>query len=274
MFIPRSILCYLGIIIAAAAKAAQPSPRLYINYSIQPPQSDLLAYDLCLLDPHAKADLKPGQELGHRFLAYLSLVELAKGSIAEADAIKRGVPFLAVNEDWASQVMDVATQRWRDFIIEDAAVKAFAKGFDGLFLDTADAVANPAFKDKTQARGAIVAVIRTLHQRWPEKTIILNRGFDLLAEVTPCLSGVLVESVYQSFDPTTKAWRAVPEDGSRWLETRINSVKALKLPVYAVDYVDPTNQPLAEATVRQLLALGCVPLVTTPALNGVIIAPR
>ena len=72
------------------------------------------------------------------------------------------------------------------------------------------------------------------HQRWPKKSIVLNRGFELLPELKDVLSGVLVESVYQGFDPTTKRYRAVDPQGSEWLEARIHEAQALGLAVYAV----------------------------------------
>lgn len=273
MFRLRALLCHMGALIAGVVHGAQPATRLYINYSRTPPPQDLLAYDLCILDPHASVDLHPGQALGHRFLAYLSLVELAKGSPSDAAAQKRGVSFLGNNEAWASRVMDVTAGSWRDFILEDVAAPAMAKGYDGLFLDTADTIAHAGFKDKARARQAVIAIIRALRQRWPEKQLIINRGFDLLPDLAPVLQGVLIESVYQSFDPATKHYRAVPEEGSQWVVTRIREAQRLKLPVYAVDYVSPANPRLAEATLKRLQAIGCTGLITTPALTGQVVAP-
>ncbi len=270
----RAILCHMGALMAGAVSGAQPVTRLYINYTRTPPPQDLVTYDLCILDPHAKADLAPGQALGHRFLAYLSLVELAKGSPADADAQKRGVPFLGTNEDWASHVMDVHSPAWQDFILEDVAAAAMAKGYDGLFLDTADSVAHAALKDnKAGARRAVINMVQALHKRWPDKQLILNRGFDMLPDLANDLNGVLVEGVYQDFDPSTKHYRAVPAEGSQWVTSRIREAQALKLPVYAVDYVAPSNRPLAEATAKRLQALGCTPFITTPGLTGKVLAP-
>ena len=274
MFRLRAILVHLGAVVTGMVSAAQPSPRLYINYSPAPPPQDLLTYDLCILDAHAKADLRPGQELGHLFLAYVSLVELATGSIADADARKRDVPFLGTNEAWSSHVMDVTSRRWRDFILDDVAAPALAKGYDGLFLDTADTASHPAFKDKARARLAVIDMVMAVHRRWPGKQLVINRGFDLLKDLAPVLSGVLVESVYQTFDPATKHYRAVTAEGSAWVVSRIREAQALNLPVYAVDYVTPGDARLADSTAKRLQALRCTALITTPGLKGLIVAPR
>lgn len=270
----RAILRHMGIAAAGVAAAAQPAERLYINYSRTPPAEDLLACDLCLLDPNAKADLHPGQALGHRFLAYLSLVELAKGSPAEAAARKHAVPFLGTNEAWASRVMDVTSQAWRDFVLEEASM-ALAKGYDGWFLDTADAASRTTvFKDTARSRQAVVALVKELRQRWPDRQIIINRGFELLHGLASAVDGVLVESVFQSFDPATRHYRAVSASDSQWLMDRIREAQAMKLTVYAVDYVPPADRKLAGETLRRLQALKCVGLVTTPALKGEIVAPE
>ena len=274
MFRLRAILVPLGAVITGMVSAAQPFPRLYINYSPAPPAQDLLTYDLCILDAHAKVDLHPGQALGHRFLAYVSLVELARDSITDADAQKREVPFLGTNEAWSSHVMDVTSRRWHDFILDDVAAPALTKGYDGLFLDTADTASHPAFKDKARARLAVIDMVRAIHRRWPGKPLVINRGFDLLQDLAPVLSGVLVESVYQTFDPATKHFQAVTAEGSAWVVSRIREAQALKLPVYAVDYVAPGDTRLADTTLKRLQALRCVALITTPGLKGQIVAPR
>ena len=273
MFSLRTILCQLGALFAGVVHAADPSARLYINYSRNPSPQDLLACELSILDPHAKADLKPGHDRGHRFLAYLSLVELAKGSLPEVEAVNRGVPFLAANDHWESHVMDVTSSQWNHFMLDDVAAPAIAKGFDGFFLDTVDAVSHSVFKDKSGAREAVIQMVRELHQRWPTKPIVVNRGFELLDALSPLIAGVLVESVYQSFDPATKSYQTVPEEGTKWVETQIRKAQARKLQVYVVDYVEPTNQRLADETVQRILKLGCIPLITTPGLEGRIVAP-
>ena len=273
MFSLRSFFRHLGVLVTGVATAGQPSARLYINYSLKPPPQDLLACPLTILDPHAVADLRPGQAKGNRFLAYLSLVELARGSPSDAEAGKQHVPFIATNEAWASRLMDVTSPEWRNLVMDRMAVTAFSKGFDGLFLDTVDSVANPAFKNKAQARKALVEVILALHKRWPQAQLVMNRGFDLLPEVASVLNGLLVESVFQGFDPSTKHFQPVNEDGTRWLLSRIREAQERKLQVYVVDYVSPSEQTLAETTAKRILALGCVPLITTPALNGVVVAP-
>lgn len=262
----------MPMLLATGLAAAEPS--LYINYAPAPPAEALLRHTVCILDPAAKADLKPGQAKGNRFHAYLSLVELSTHSSRQAAAKTRGVAFVGENTAWKSQLMDVTGPGWQSFVLGDLAEPAAEAGFDGFFLDTADSLSLlPASVDPTRAKKAVLQAIRALKSRWPEKKIILNRGFELLPELKGSVDGLLVESVYQTFDPATHRHKAVSAEGSRWLEGRIKEAQLLGLTVYAVDYVNPIQTALAAKTALKLRALGAIPLVTTPELNGQVLAP-
>lgn len=263
----RRLLSFF-LFLAGLAKVSGQS--LFIDYSPKPNAAGLLKHELCILDPHAEADLKPAQQKGHRILAYLSLVELAQGSPAAAKAEERQVPKLGKNEAWSSHLLDVRSAAWRTFMIEDCAASAVAQGFDGFFLDTADSVQR--LSDPKAGGRALIDLIRQLHERWPKKSIVLNRGFELLPELKTILAGVLVESVYQGFDPATKRYQAVEPQGSAWLEGKIREAQALGLPVYAVDYVHPIQKALAQRTAERLKKLGCTPLITTHELRGTVLA--
>ena len=65
---------------------------MFIDYSNVPDADKLLAYDLVVLDPAAKADLRPGQRLGNKYLAYLSLVEVRKDAWYLHELKQREIP--------------------------------------------------------------------------------------------------------------------------------------------------------------------------------------
>jgi polysaccharide biosynthesis protein PelA len=247
--------------------------RLFINYSHVPRAVDLLAYDTCILDLHAEVDLKPGKALGHKFYAYLSLVELAAGSPADDLAKKRSVPVIGANENWGSHVLDISSPAWWEHLLEDGAAVAVERGFDGIFLDTADSAARlPG--GAVAHEGRLLDLIHAIHRRWPQQRILINRGFDLLPKLQGVLSGVMVESVFQGFDVATKLYRPNSEADVKWLAAHIKKAQALGLRVYAVDYTPVESLALARETATALRELGCVPLVTTHDLSGIVIAPK
>jgi polysaccharide biosynthesis protein PelA len=262
-----------GLMLAACAPLLMGAePSLYINYSPHPPAAALLQHTVCILDPAAKVDLAPGQAKGNQFFAYLSLVELAAGSPKLAAAESRGVRFVGENTAWNSRLMDITQPEWQTFLLDDLAADIAAQGYDGFFLDTADSATLLPEPLRADGATALEKVVRRLKQRWPEKRLILNRGFDLLAPLQKELDGLLVESVYQTFDGAAGRNKAVPAEGSRWLEGKIRQAQALGLTVYAVDYVSPAQLQLAASTAGRLRALGTVPLITTPDLGGVVLA--
>ncbi len=270
-------LLALGVIGNGWAKPIElVKSRLYVNYSSKPDPQDLTTFDLCILDPGAEADLKPGHTLGHTFLAYISTVEVRAGSPMEKAALKRKLPTAGSNAAWGTQLLDITAPGWMQMIVDDLARDAVAKGFDGFFLDTLDSaeLLTKQSPEKAAAhRAALVGLIKELRAKHPDAKIVLNRGFGLVEEVAADINGVLVESVLQTFDPKTKRYDAVTADGTAWLERRIRSIQMLRLPVYAVDYVQPDQKDLAEETAKKLTALGCIPFVTTHDLDGTILAP-
>lgn len=262
--------------LAGAPVEEKAAPRLYLDYSAKPSPENLAAFDLCILDPAAEVDLEPGHSLGNRYLAYVSTVEARAGSVNEIVAKAAGIPFAGKNESWGTRLVDVAHPGWLAAMMEKVVHPAVVKGFDGIFLDTVDSV---ALLGKTipghekPAREAIAALIREVKKKYPDQSIVVNRGFDLLPEVKALVSGVLVESVFRTCDPKTRTYAAVSAEGTAWIVERIREVQRVGLPVYAVDYVPAAERQLAKATAEKLAALGCVPFVTTIDLQGAALAP-
>lgn len=270
------VALFLFSTLACGKPISSVSSRLYVNYSAKPDAEDLVSFDLCILDPDAQVDLAPGHAMANNYLAYISTVEIRPETEAAKRAVEKKIPILGKNKDWGSELMDVTHPAWQSFVVEDLAAKAIERGFDGFFLDTLDSAALIADGDSekaTKCQRALIQLIGALRERFPSARIVLNRGFDLLDQVSSSVNGVLIESVYQTFDAKTGRHHPVSSEGSAWLEAKVRKIQSLGLPVYAVDYVTPTDSALANKTAAKLTALGCIPFITTPALDGTLIAP-
>ena len=267
----------LAVTIAFGPAGACAARDLYVDYSEKPDPDHLLAYDVCILSPHSKADLKPGQKLGNRYLAYLSLVEVSSDAAYREELVASGIPFLAENTDWGSNLVDVADSRWQEFVTEKLAGPAAGKGFDGFFLDTVDSMATLTAKDPKRAgdfRKGLVGIIRALRKKFPEKQIVINRGFDLLQDLKTTLNGVLVESVFRSFDPKTRDYVAVAPETTAELKTQIARAQEFGLDVYVLDYAAPDDAEAVRLAEKESRALGCIPFVGTRDLQGKIAGAR
>lgn len=264
-------LAALGFQSAEAASKPVP-PRFCVSYDDAPKQGDLAPFEWCILEPSATVDLAPGHRLGQVFLAYVSAVEAQPESINAREAEKRSVPVVGRNDEWQSLLLDVENANWQTMMIEAVIPKALEKGFDGVFIDTLDSAQRlPGYSARTKE--ALAGLIRAVRERFPNKKIVVNRGFDLLPAIGSMIDGVLVESVFQSFDAKTRNYLAVKPSDTEWLTQRIREIQALGLPVLALDYVSPDEPELAMKTARQLEALGCSAFISTPELNGLNLGP-
>lgn len=267
----------LIVLAATLVLASSASSRsFHIDYSPAPDPGDLLAFDLSILSAETNVDLRPKQAAGGKALGYLSLVEVNPGTPAGLAAARAGVPSLGENTAWGTKLMDVTSLLWSQLVLESLAPALVAKGFDGFFLDTADSIAHLAAVDQKrtdQFAEALLGLIKGLRAKYPDKEIVINRGFALLGELEGVVDGVLIESVYRSFDAGSGEFRATSPIDSAALESKIAQLRAGGVEVYAVDYVAPTDTELADKTAERLAQLGAEPLVTTPALDGITLAP-
>ena len=265
-----------GIWLAAGlASATAHAETLYINYSVSVDGARLAAFTTSIIHADAKADLSKAHEAGSKVLAYLSAVEVAPDAPYRKRFLKDKIPVLGRNETWKSDLADVSSPLWAD-LIADLADEAAAKGFDGFFLDTMDSVDVLAEKFPARAeqlRGGLVRTVEEIRKRHPGKPIVINRGFSVLEALRPSISGVLAESLYQTYSFEKAAYGPVGKEESAWLMERLQKAKAMGLPIYVVDYVAPDNRELADGTAQKILSDGFVPFITTPELFGVSLAP-
>ena len=273
----NSIFCVLGVGLTGSQSADAASdpilPRIYVSYHSTPSPADLAPFDWCILEPSAKVDLVPGQRLGQTFLAYVSAVEAGHGTLNEKEAEKHSVPVVGRNDDWHSMLLDVEDDHWLPMMLDVVVPAAIGDRFDGVFIDTLDSAQRlPGYSGRTKE--SLAALIRGIRERYPQKKIVINRGFELLPAVASMIDGVLVESVYRTFDAKTRAYRAVAEADTAWLTQRIREVQAHGRPVFALDYVSPDEPELAMKTARQLEALGCSAFISTPDLQGLNLGPH
>lgn len=274
---PVSLPAALALALLAfhLSPAAEPS-TFYVDYSANPRPDHLLAYDLSIIHPSAQANLAPGQQLGNRYLAYLSVVEIAPDADYRTAALSAGIRPLMKNPRWGSDLVSPADPAWRTFVVEKLARPAVEKGFDGFLLDTVDSLrlldaGSP--EAGAAARRGLVELIADLRKRFPGKMLVTNRGFDLLAgQDGAAVDGILVESVFETYDPGTGRHQPVDPAHSQLLVRQIGEATRAGVPVYAVDYLPRESSEDAIAKARKRIReTGAVPFLTTPELDGTVV---
>ncbi len=256
--------------------AAEPM-AFYVNYSAKVPTAPLVAHALSIVHPDATVDLAAAHRAGATVLAYLSIGEVAGDAPYRTEVVRRRLPFAGHNPVWNSDLIDLTDPRWGEYLVDELAATAARRGFDGFFLDTLDSVdlVAPGDAPRTAAlRQGLVAVVQRLHAAFPQKRIIVNRGFFAFAALREVIDGVLAESLFATHDSAGGVYGAVAPATTAALLVELRKIAAAGRPVYVIDYADPASPPAHPREVaRQIRALGFHAFVSTPALDGTMLAP-
>lgn len=179
------------------------------------------------------------------------------------------------NPDWPkSRYVDIRAPQWQELLIQKVIPKARAQGFVGIMMDTLDTVSILAERNPKEAdsyRDGMVALVQAIHENFPDLIIISNNGFDILSEIAPYLNAILVEDIFWMPDfKKGSGYRRVPE---AWQKAKIAAIQpimqAYHLPVFAVDYVEPTNHKAIRETIRKLKELGYHPYIAQKNLDQI-----
>lgn len=259
----------------AGAREVEPL-SFYVNYSAHVPTAPLQIQPLAIVHPDAEIDLTKAHESQTQVLAYLSVGEIANDAPYRVQALKLGLRMEGENPIWHSNYLDLTDSGWADLIVDQLATEAVQKGFDGFFLDTLDSVDVVAPDDAartTQLRTALITLIKRLHSTYPDKKIIVNRGFFAFDQLKDVIDGVLVESLYSTWDFKAKVNKPVASEETADLLVQLQKVKTAGREVYVIDYASPVDFAAADHTANQIRAHGFHAFVTTPELDGVMLAP-
>ena len=154
-----------------------------------------------------------------------------------------------------------------------------ARGFQGVFLDTADTAIDLERRDRTKFAGATLATIelvKAIRNRHPQAVVVLNRGYEILPAVENAIDMVLAESLVTAWDFENKAPRLAAAD-QRAAEIALLTAarkRTPKLRLLALEYWTPDDAAKIKSIYSQVRALGLAPYVATVALDRVVPEPR
>ncbi|WP_457600448.1 endo alpha-1,4 polygalactosaminidase [Hydrogenivirga sp.] len=201
-----------------------------------------------------------------KLLGYISVGEIEKYR-GYYSKLKKFV--IGKNPMWNSEIVDLRSEEYINFVVDVVAEGVVKRGFDGFLLDTLDSYELVAEKeDFASFQKAEVKLIRRLKERYPDKMIVLNRGFEIIGGVYKLIDGVVVESLFSGLD-AKRRYINVSEEERKKLLSILYKVKAKGIPVIVVDYVPPTDRDKAREIVRKIKELGFIPYVSDAELSRV-----
>lgn len=234
-------------------------------------------YDTVVLDADRHPPIGPLIERGKTVLGYLSLCEVSSTRAYFADVQAEGL-LLGEHPTWrGSHYVDVRDARWTRRVVEDLIPRLVRRGFTGIFLDTLD---DAAFLDKQQGkrgmREAAVRLVKTIRRHYPDLTLMMNRGYDLLPAVERDVDAVLAESLFGTYDFSTRQYRRVVATDSAAQVALLKAARARRpaLKLYSLDYWNPDDAAGVTFLYGQARDAGFISYVATIELDRLVPEPR
>lgn len=184
----------------------------------------LASYRTVVLQPeHYSAQELKQLAKNSQTYAYISLGE---------DSSKSGPwQLMERNHDWDTAYVDLGSSLWQENILKQAA-SYFTQGFQGLFLDTLDAV------DKyPEQRNNLLYLISQLKNLAQTKPLIANRGFSLIPELQKYVSAIVFEG-FSCIWTSDGKYRSLNSNELVWTNKIARDLQASDLDVYALDYAE------------------------------------
>lgn len=248
-------------------------------YSADVPSDALMSYDVVILDLLHHPSLDALLAARRNVLAYVSLTEMGRAHEAFADVEQAGL-VLDQHPVWTgSQYIDFRSPEWTRIVVERLVPRALEQGFTGLFLDTLDDAEFLEAKDPERYKGmrdAAIRLVRAIRQKYPDITLMVNRGYAVLPEIASSIDIVLGESVIGSFDGETGAFKRMSDADIDWQVGALRAARSRNeaLKIFTLDYWDPKDEAGVARLYREQRANGFAPYVSTPMLDTVVREPR
>ncbi|MFN3947721.1 MAG: bifunctional glycoside hydrolase 114/ polysaccharide deacetylase family protein, partial [Aquificaceae bacterium] len=231
------------------------------------PEEALYLFDWLVVDPDSRLPQKLREERFYikkkraKLIAYVSVGELEPTREYYKEAKKEWI--LGDNPAWKSKIADVRRDDYVDFYFEKAFNRL--KEYDGFFLDTLDSYQRVLKKEeeRKEYEKALVKLIKRLRNAYPDKLILINRGFEIVDFVKNQIDAFVAESLFYGLDlEKGLRYKKMKEEDTKWLLDRLNYVKSLGLKVIVIDYVDPKNKKLQREVAKKIYDLGFIPYVS------------
>lgn len=197
------ISCFLSMFFLPLLAQYKPYKGLLVSYTNIAPHK-ILNYDTVILESsfYELTDILQIKKSNKKVYAYLSVSEVNINDFEKFDRLKSYV--LDYHKNWDSAYLNLGAKEVQLYL-EETVQKIFAKGFDGVFLDTLDNVVQiPKYQ---WMKPKVVELINKIHQNYPHKAIIQNGGVELLNQTHKKINGILMESIYTDYDFTLKKYR-------------------------------------------------------------------
>lgn len=259
----KSISLIIFIFLAGNIWAQKIEDGMCFYYGNRLPE-EMLAYCKYIVVDDKNLEEKPvvTYDLDTKYIAYLSVGESLDKAIAK-DWV------LGVNKRWDSKVMDLTNRKYFDYLLARAK-RLLTKDYGGIFLDTLDSATLFLKGEKLEAYfEQEVKLIKTLRKLFPQKLIILNRGFEIIPKVFQDIDALAVESLFWGYDAVNQSYVPVKSEEREKLLVLLKGIKSkYKLPIIVIDYLKPGEMEKGLELSQKIQQLGFIPYISNGELNA------
>ena len=205
--------------------------------------SDVEGYDLLIVEPYFfdREKVQEIQNKGTKLIAYISLGEVNESR--DYFETFKSVGFRGINKNHGSYYIDLSSKKVHDVFLTQVISSYMELGFDGLFLDTIDAVS--PYSERKDQQANMINLIHSIRESIPNKVIIQNAGFFLLPDTKDYIDAVAIENVATGFNFQLDQY--IIYDDS-FIEERIALVDSLSttnnIPFYIIDFAEDKESEL------------------------------
>ncbi|SMO34567.1 endo alpha-1,4 polygalactosaminidase [Gracilimonas mengyeensis] len=215
-------------------------PELHTPYAVcyaQVSPSQVHAYSLVILEPdfYSEEEIQELKSGDTQIIAYLTLGEVDENRWYYSLLQEQG--FLGKNPNWNSAFINLENTQSRNVLLQQVLPKIMAKGVDGLFLDTIDAVA--PVTERAHLQPYMAQLIKDIHEEYPQKIIIQNSGIFMLEETRYAIDAFMTESLASDYDFSSGEYlvRSDEDYHNRLEYLRFYSDK-YEVPFFILDFAD------------------------------------
>lgn len=200
-------------------------------------------YSVLIVEPYfySRQDIIDFQSRGIKVLAYLSLGEVNESRRYFNDLKEIGLK--GKNENHGSYYIDISNRRVKEKFLNQIVPQLLSFGYDGLFLDTIDAVSPYTIRRDMQQD--MVELIQGIRKNSPGKILIQNAGFFLLDQTSEFVNAVAIEDVASGYDFEGNEYLIKPEKA---FEERLNLIDSMHynfgIPFLIIDFAENYEKSL------------------------------
>jgi endo-alpha-1,4-polygalactosaminidase (GH114 family) len=277
------VLLLMLTMLSSASRPAytEENPRKFGVYYGERLDPQLSAFDVLVLDADSGLDLawiRKGAKARQLILGYLALCEVDP-SRSYAWKTRQARLLLHESRYWpGSFYIDIRRPEWQRLVVDEIVPSILKAGFDGLFLDTIDDAPWLEINANSPVPGisaAAVGLVQQIRLSFPNRRLMLNRGFELLPRLERDIDMVLAESILTTSVGGERKPIRLPDESyyGRVKELRSAQVRQPSLKLYSLDYWDPTDL----GGIRDIYAIqranGFEPYVSNSTLTKIIPEP-